>query len=78
MLIFRIALMEGDYTFFRMARKVRIHAKGRLNQGFFGIGQRGNIAVEPSEEAFQRCTRCLGRLANSGHGVRFFFLIKIY
>ncbi|EER57364.1 hypothetical protein NEIFL0001_1450 [Neisseria flavescens SK114] len=34
MLIFRIALMEGDYTFFRMARKVRIHAKGRLNQGF--------------------------------------------
>lgn len=28
--------------------------KGRLNQVFIGIGQRGNIAVEPSEEA-QRC-----------------------
>ena len=50
--------------------------KGRLNQVFIGIGQRGNIAVEPSEEAFQRYARCLGRLANSGHGVRFFFLIK--
>lgn len=50
--------------------------KGRLNQVFIGIRQRDDIAVEPCEEAFQRYAQCLGRLANSGHGVRFFLFDK--